>query len=215
MKRVSPRPPRDNNEVSATGQWHGTLTATACIWRKNVPDASNAANVLFVAAAAALLTLALVAPVYFLGLGIAGLTAFAKGLNPVPSTILSNPVLWIPLMGPSILAGLLILLLATKSNVVAFTFDAGTNYFEYVEKRCLLPPATRRIPFESIVEVVPTLMTTYATSGHFDIVTREKGAGTRSLWLGDDIPLATLEAHSDWLLHHLDKRVQPVLRLDC
>ena len=195
-------------------QWHGTLSATVCTWREQ-PNISNVSTALLAASGVFLLTLVVLAPVYLLGLGLAGLAALSKGQNPLLSSVLSDPVLWLPVVGSSAVTGLLTLLLLARSYVVAFRFDSATAQFEYIENRCFLGPTTRRVPFESIVEVVPTVLSTFATSGHFNVNTRAPGGHETSLWLGNDIPLASLEAHGAWLATHLGKRVRPVLRLDC
>lgn len=214
MKRVVRNPPSQSNPPLATCRWHGTLSATACTWRKSL-DASKTSDALLAAGGFALFTLAVIAPFYFLGLGLAGLVVFAKGLGFAPSAVLLDPILWLPVVGSSAMAGLLLLFLAFKSEVVVFAFDAAAQQFEYTERRWFFRPITKQVPFEFIVEVVPTLLTTYAATGHFDIRTHVPGGCERSLWLGYDIPLATLEVHSEWLSVHLGKRVLPVLRLDC
>ena len=214
MKRVVSSPPPQSNQALATSRWHGSLSATACTWRENT-HASETSDALLAAGGFALFTLFVVAPVYFLGIGIAGLVAFAKGQDPDPSAVLLDPALWLPVVGSSAMAGLVVLFMAAMTKVVAFSFDSTAQQFEYTEKGWFLPPITKRVPFESIVQVIPTLMTSYATTGHFDIRMHVPGGRRRSLWLGYDIPLATLEAHSEWLSVHLGKRVAPVLRLDC
>lgn len=213
MKRVVFNPLPQSNQAPATSQWHGTLSETSCAWHENL-DASKASDALLIAGGSALFTLAVVAPVYSLGLALCSLVAFAKGLDPAPSAVLLDPMLWFPVVGSSAMVGLVVFFLAVKSKVVAFTFDSAAQQFEYIEKRWFLPPITKQVTFESIVEVVPTLMKTHATTGHFDIRMHVPGGRKRSLWLGHDIPLAMLEAHSEWLSVHLGKRVLPVLRLD-
>lgn len=193
--------------------WHGTLSATACAWRE-IHAASKASTVLLSAVVFALFTFAFSAPAYLLALGVTGLAAFAKGPDFVPWAFLSEPSSWLPLAAVSGLAGLVIVLLAFKSSVIAFSFDAIAQQFEYTEKRFLRPPSTTRIAFDSIVEVVPTLMTTNAGAGHFSVVVHVPNGHTRSLWLGHQIPLATLHAHSEWLSAHLSERVRPVFVLD-
>ena len=195
-------------------QWHGTLSETACTWRENL-DASKAYDALLIAGGSALFTLAVVAPVCSLGLGLISLVAFVKGLDPAPPAGLLGPILWLPVVGPSAFVGLVVLFLAANSKVIAFTFDSAAQQFEYTEKGWFLPPVTKQVPFESIVKVVPTLMKTNATTGHFDISMLVPDGRKRSLWLGYDIPLVILEAHSEWLSLHLGSRVRPVLRLDC
>ena len=213
MKRGTTRQPTPGNSPPAANGWHGTLSATACAWRDL--ETSKTSIALLVASGFAMFTIVVIAPFYFLGLGLVSLVAFFKGLNPDPSPVLSDPMFWVSLVGSGAVAGLLILLLALKRTVVAFTFDSETEQFEYIEKRLFFQPITKRVPFESIVEIVPTLLTTYATAGHFHVTTHLPGGHTRSLWLGNDIPLATLIKHNEWLSAHLGKRVRPVSCLDC
>jgi hypothetical protein len=214
MKRAASDQSRQGPDPSVAGKWRGSLSATACTWRKE-QEASQNYFPLLAAGGFALFTLVLMAPVYFLGLGLASLAAFVRGFDPAPPEVLSDPALWIPLVGSSAVAGLLILFLSAKSFVIAFTFDAATKQLEYIEKRWLQSTTTKRVPFGSIVEVVPILMTTYATAGHFEVRTNAPGDRHRSLWLGDDIPLPMLEAHREWLYWHLGERALPVLRQDC
>lgn len=170
---------------------------------------------LLLAAAALLVVLAIVTPVYLFGLGLASVASLMNGVNPFSSGVFADPAIWFPLFGTSGLAGLMLLVATSRRTVVAFCFEAKTEQLSYVEMAPLRKPRTTVVPFESIRSVTPTTLTTYATVGHLSVVTRQPGQDEKSLWLGDRIPVESLEEHCTWLSSYLGDRVQPLFRQDC
>jgi hypothetical protein len=201
----APRPP-----PRATAKWQSSISETRCTWS----DACGQPKPALVAILA-LSILVAVGLAYGLALGFASLVAALKGMEPLPASVIADPVLWLPLVGACVLVGVFALWLMLTARIYAFSFDSASQQMEYSESRWLRQPVSKRIPFDAIVEVVPTLLTTYATAGHFQVTVRLARSKTRSLWFGDDIPLTDLLAQSDWLAVHLGQRVRPVLRLDC
>ncbi|MCY1562261.1 hypothetical protein D9M68_996240 [compost metagenome] len=109
----------------------------------------------------------------------------------------------------------MLLVAASRKTVIAFSFDSETRRLSYVETAPLRKLRTTVIPFESIRAVTPTALTSYATAGYLSVITRVPGQDEKSLWLGNDIPVESLQAHCAWLSRYLGDRVQPLLRQDC
>lgn len=183
-------------------------------WRSS-KEGSSARSSFLLAAAASLVVLALVVPVYLLGLGLASLASLANGVNPFSSGVFADPAIWIPLFGTSGLAGLMLLVATSRKTVIAFSFDSETRQLSYVETAPLRKLRTTVVPFESIRAVTPTALTSYATAGYLSVVTRLPGQDEKSLWLGNDIPVESLQEHCTWLSRYLGDRVHPLLRQDC
>lgn len=183
-------------------------------WQSDT-EGSTARFSLLLAAAASLAGLAIVTPVYLFGLGLASVASLVKGVNPFSSGVFADPMIWFPLFGTSGLAGLIVLVLASRKTIVAFRFDAKTKQLSYIEMAPLRKPRTTVVPFESIRSVTPTTLTTNATTGYLSVVTRQPGQDEKSLWLGDRIPLESLQEHCTWLSSYLGDRVQPLFRQDC
>ncbi len=157
----------------------------------------------------------MVAPVYLLGLGLASLASLANGVNPFPFDVFADPVIWVPLFGTSGLAGLMLLVATSRKTIIAFSFDSETRQLSHVETAPLRKPRTIVVPFEAIRSVTPTALTSYATAGYLSVVTRLPRQDEKSLWLGNDIPVETLQEHCAWLSRYLGDRVHPLLRQDC
>lgn len=183
-------------------------------WQSDT-EGSTARFSLLLAAVASLVVLAIVTPVYLFGLGLASVASLANGVNPFSSDLFADPAIWFPLFGTSGLAGLIVLALTSKRTIVAFRFDAKTEQLSYVEMAPLRKPRTTVVPFGSIRSVTPTTLTTYATTGHLSVVTCLPGQAEKSVWLGDRIPVESLEEHCTWLSSYLGDRVQPLFRQDC
>lgn len=194
-------------------QWQRTLSATTCSWREK-SDARALPIAPFVGVGTALVALAILTPAVFVAFILIAFISFIKGMKIFSSEVLLDPWLWAPLLGTSVGTGLLVAFLFAQKRIVAFAFHADARQFEYVEKRFLLAPLTHRLTFESIVDVVPTLLTSYAVAGHFQVTVKMPNGRTKSLWLGDDVALETLTQHSEWLSTHLGTRVHPALRFD-
>ena len=183
-------------------------------WRSS-KEGSTARSSFLLAAAASLVVLAMVAPVYLLGLGLASLASLANGVNPFSSGMFADPAIWIPLFGTSGLAGLMLLVATSRKTVIAFSFNSETRQLSYVETAPLRKPRTTVVPFESIRSVTPTALTSYATAGYLSVITRVPGLDEKSLWLGNDIPVESLQEHCTWLSRYLGDCVHPLLRQDC
>ncbi|QFZ85791.1 hypothetical protein GFK26_24985 [Variovorax paradoxus] len=183
-------------------------------WQSDAEE-STARFSLLMAVAVSLAALFIVTPVYLFGLGLASVASLAKGVNTFSSGVFADPMIWFPLFGTSGLAGLIVLVLASRKTIVAFRFDGKTEQLSYVEMAPLRKPRTTVVPFESIRSVTPTTLTANATVGHLSVVTRQPGRDEKSLWLGHRIPVVSLEEHSTWLSGYLGDRVQPLFRQDC
>lgn len=194
--------------------WQGTLSANASTW-KEVRDGLETPIALLISVASVLFVFVVVAPIYYFGVGLAALVSVLAAAAHFDFSAFAEPSLWGPPIVSGLLVGLVMFALSLRRSVIAFSFDADSGQLQYVEKRLFLKPAARSLSFESIVEVVPTLLNSTSRGGHFAVVARMPEGGRRSLWLGSNIPLETLRMHGKWLATHLCERVRPTQYLDC
>jgi hypothetical protein len=207
--------PLDPNSSPPPGASAEIPPSPDSIWQYGRTASSEGGHGTFMSMAGLAVVLFLL-PFYGLALLVITVTEAIKGLPLSYAATFKAPMFWVPWVGTGLLCALLLGVARAMAGVIRFSFDLDRQVLRYTETRMFGKPIDVEIGFDAIASVRPYKLSGFARTGHLGVtLPRKRGLYvTKTMGMGDAIPVAELEALSARLRPYLGERAHELLDLD-